>query len=168
MTELLRFFIFVDRVEVFRLFVLTDMIGLLSLVKFTDMTELLRFFIFVDRVEVFRLFVLTDTIGLLSLVKFTDMTELLDFSYSWTESRFFRLFVFTFVVVSVKFADFVVLIISFDAIALSAKAAPTESTKSIENSIIPEISTFFIFSHLVDSNCLRIHSHSSTAIHINW
>ena len=132
------------------------------------MTELLRFFIFVDRVEVFRLFVLTDMIGLLSLVKFTDMTELLRFFIFADRVEVFRLFVFTFVVVLVRFTEFVVLMISFDAIALSAKAAPTESAKSIENSIIPEISTFFIFlTWLIQIVCVIL-SRSSTAIHTNW
>jgi hypothetical protein len=109
MTKLLSFFIFVDRVEVLvLLLVFTDLIGLLSLVRFTDMTKLLRSFIFVDRVDVLRLLVLA------------------------------------FEAVLVRFNDFVVLIMSFDAIALSANA-PTEITKSIENSIIPEISAYFIF-----------------------
>jgi hypothetical protein len=119
--------------------------GYFSLVRFTDMTKLLSFFIFVDRVEVLvLLLVFTDPIGLLILVKFTDMTKLLRFFISEDRVDVLRLFVLAFEAVLVTFTDFVVLIISFDAIALSANA-PTEITKSIENSIIPEISAYFIF-----------------------
>ena len=109
------------------------------------MTKLLRFFISEDRVEVLvLLLVFTDPIGLLILVKFTDMTKLLRFFISEDRVDVWRLFVLVFEAVLVTFTDFVVLIISFDAIVLSANA-PTEITKSIENSIIPEISASFIF-----------------------
>jgi len=118
------------------------------------MTKLLSFFIFVDRVEVLvLLLVFTDMIGLLILVKFTDMTKFLRFFISEDRVDVLILFVLAFEAVLVTFTDFVVLIISFDAVALSAKA-PKEVTKSIENSIIPEISAYFIFSP-VDSNYLR-------------
>ena len=119
--------------------------GYFSLVRFTDMTKLLSFFIFVDRVEVLvLLLVFTDPIGLLILVKFTDMTKFLRFFISEDRVDVLILFVLAFEAVLVTFTDFVVLIISFDAVALSAKA-PKEVTKSIENSIIPEISAYFIF-----------------------
>jgi hypothetical protein len=109
------------------------------------MTKLLRFFISEDRVEVLvLLLVFTDPIGLLILVKFTDMTKLLRFFISEDRVDVLRLFVLAFEAVLVTFTDFVVLIMSFDAIVLSANA-PTEITKSIENSIIPEISAYFIF-----------------------
>jgi hypothetical protein len=123
------------------------------------MFELLRFFIFVDRDEVFALFELvvgTDTIGLLSAVRFTDMVEFLRFFIFVGKAVAFRLLVLMFVVVLFRFTEFVVLILSFDAIALSAKAAPTESARSIENSIIPEVSAFFILSHLFNSNYLHL------------
>ena len=115
------------------------------MVRFTDMTKLLRFFISEDRVEVLvLLLVFTDPIGLLSLVRFTDMTKLLRSFIFVDRVDVWRLFVLVFEAVLVTFTDFVVLIISFDAVALSAKA-PKEVTKSIENSIIPEISAYFIF-----------------------
>jgi hypothetical protein len=82
--------------------------------------------------------------GYFSLVRFTDMTKLLRFFISEDRVDVLRLFVLAFEAVLVTFTDFVVLIISFDAIALYANA-PTEITKSIENSIIPEISAYFIF-----------------------
>ena len=121
-------------------------LGYFSLLRFTDMTKLLRFFISEDRVEVLvLLLVFTDPIGLLSLVRFTDMTKLLRSFIFVDRVDVLRLFVLAFEAVLVTFTDFVVLIISFDAVALSAKAAPAEIAKSIENSIIPEISAYFIF-----------------------
>ncbi len=74
MTKLLSFSIFVDRVEVLLLLVFTDLIGLLSLVRFTDMTKLLRSFIFVDRVDVLRLLVLAFEAV---LVRFNDFVVLI-------------------------------------------------------------------------------------------
>ena len=119
-------------------------LGYFSLLRFTDMTKLFRFFIFVDIVEVLLLLVFTDLIGILSLVRFTEIAKLLRFFISDDRVDVLRLFVLAFEAVLVTFTDFVVLIISFDAIVLSANA-PTEITKSIENSIIPEISAYFIF-----------------------
>jgi hypothetical protein len=113
--------------------------------------ELLRFFIFEDRDEVFELFGLVmgmDMIGLLRADKFTDMAMFLRFFIFVGKAVAFRLLMLMFVVVLVWFTEFVVLIMSFDAMALSAKAAPMESARSIENSIIPEVSAFFILSHL--------------------